>query len=128
MQRIALAIEVRAQLTVSHACMDRNCVRLRLQHNHVVHRLQEQEVMCAVCYVVEAVARSQYLQFALFLDVTLHLFKELAEYKRSVLYSRLPAQFFSLIFDAQASRGEITGLASSAAKRLIKVLLFMAIA
>src|SRR6266446_6869852 len=40
---------------------------------------------------------------------------------------RVPSTF-SLLFDAQASRGEITELASSAAKRLIKVLLFMAIA
>jgi hypothetical protein len=40
----------------------------------------------------------------------------------------LPAQFLSLIFEAQANRGAITGLASSAAKRLIKLLLFMAIA
>src|SRR5207244_9021579 len=52
---------------------------------------------------------------------------ELAEYKRSVLYSRLPAQFFSLSFAAQAKRGEITGLAISAEKSLIKVLLFIAI-
>ena len=34
--------------------------------------------MCAVCYVVEAVARSQYLQSALFLNVTLHLFKRVS--------------------------------------------------
>jgi hypothetical protein len=40
----------------------------------------------------------------------------------------LPARFFSFIFDAQANRGEITVLASSAAKRLIKVLLFMPVA
>jgi hypothetical protein len=38
----------------------------------------------------------------------------------------LPAQFFSLFFDAQANRGEITGLAISTPKSLIKVLLFMA--
>src|SRR5438309_10549373 len=53
---------------------------------------------------------------------------ELAEYKRSVPYSRLPAQFFSLLLDAQANRGEMTGLAIIAAKSLIKVLLFTAIA
>src|SRR5437016_12137376 len=52
---------------------------------------------------------------------------ELAEYKRSVLYSRLPAQFDSLSFVARAKRGEITGLAIIAEKSLIKVLLFIAI-
>src|SRR6266851_3423481 len=51
---------------------------------------------------------------------------ELAEYKRSVPYSRLPAQFDSLSFVARAKRGEITGLAISAEKSLIKVLLFIA--
>src|SRR5437763_13578412 len=50
---------------------------------------------------------------------------ELAEYKRSVLYSRLPAQFDSLSFVARAKRGEITGLAIIAEKNLIKVLLFI---
>ena len=51
---------------------------------------------------------------------------ELAEYKRSVLYSRLPAQFDSLSFVARAKRGEITGLVIIAEKSLIKVLLFIA--
>src|SRR5205814_3430647 len=51
---------------------------------------------------------------------------ELAEYKRSVLYSRLPAQFDSLSFVARAKRGETTGLAIIAEKSLIKVLLFIA--
>jgi hypothetical protein len=50
----------------------------------------------------------------------------LAEYKRSVPYSRLPAQFANLSFVARAKRGEITGLAIIAEKSLIKVLLFIA--
>src|ERR1700730_1427406 len=45
---------------------------------------------------------------------------ELAEYKRSVLYFRLPAQFCRLFFDAQANTGEITGPANSAPKASIK--------
>src|SRR5467141_28097 len=53
---------------------------------------------------------------------------ELAESKRSVLYSRLPAQFFSLSCVAQANSGEIAGLAITAEKSLIKVLLFIALA
>src|SRR5438445_5462218 len=53
---------------------------------------------------------------------------EAAEYRLSVLYSRLPAQFFSLLPDAQADRGEMTGFVINAAKRLIKVLLFTGIA
>jgi len=48
----------------------------------------------------------------------------LAEYKRSVLYSRLPAQLFILLFDAQADKGEITGLAANEVMSLMKVLLF----
>jgi hypothetical protein len=40
----------------------------------------------------------------------------------------LPAQFFSLLSDAEASRGAMKGLAIIAAKRLMKALLFMAIA
>src|SRR5207245_6306269 len=53
---------------------------------------------------------------------------ELVKYKRAGPYSRLHAQFFSLLLDAQANRGEMTGLAIIAAKSLIKVLLFTAIA
>src|ERR1700730_6769238 len=50
---------------------------------------------------------------------------ELAEYKRSVPYSKFPAQFFSLSPDIQANRGEMTGLAAIAEESLIKVLLFI---
>jgi len=60
-QRKALAMEVRAQLTVSHTCIDRHGARIRLQRNHLVHGLDGQKVIRAICYVVEAVARSQYL-------------------------------------------------------------------
>src|SRR6202035_5745950 len=52
---------------------------------------------------------------------------ELAGYKRSVLYSRLPAQFVSLLFAAQLRRGETMGLAVTAAMSLTNVLLFMEI-
>ena len=45
-----------------------------------------------------------------------------------MLYSRFPAQFVSLFFDAQANRGETTRLAIIPAKNLIKVRLFMAMA
>jgi hypothetical protein len=51
----------------------------------------------------------------------------LAEYNWSLLYSRFPAQFFNFWFDAQLSSGEMTGLAITAVKSLIKVLLFMAV-
>lgn len=58
------------------------------------------------------------------------LFKkiEYLDTTRSVLYSRLPAQFFGLSLDAQGKRGEIAGLAIIAEKSLIKVLLFMVLA
>src|SRR5206468_2413123 len=57
--------------------------------------------------------------------------KEFAEYNLSVLYSRLPAQFFSLSLAIlpsfiQANSGEIKGVANSADESLRKVLLFMA--
>jgi len=42
-----------------------------------------------------------------------------------VLYSRLPAQFVSLFFEAQANRVETIGLAIIPTRNLIKVLLFM---
>src|SRR5229473_6433414 len=56
---------------------------------------------------------------------------ELAECRLSVLYSRLPAQFFNLspaIFspDIQANSGEMKGVANITEESLIKVLLFMA--
>src|SRR5260221_9273561 len=51
--------------------------------------------------------------------------RELAECKCSVLYSRLPAQFFSLPPDAQANRGAMTGHAVIAEKSLRNVLLCM---
>src|ERR1700730_17820486 len=51
---------------------------------------------------------------------------DLAEYTRSVLYSKFPAQFVSLSPDTQANRGAMTGLAAIAEQSLIKVLLFMA--
>ena len=55
---------------------------------------------------------------------------ELAEYKLSVLYSRLPAQFFNLsaaILSSgiQANIFEMRGDANIADESLIKVLLFM---
>src|SRR6266478_878713 len=51
---------------------------------------------------------------------------EFAVYRRSVLYSRLPAQFLSLTLAVQVRRGETAGLAITAEKNLIKVLLFIA--
>src|SRR6267378_3277350 len=51
---------------------------------------------------------------------------ELAGYRRSVLYSRLPAQFFSLSGAAQVSRGGRAGAAISAEKSLRNDRLFMA--
>src|SRR6266478_4528348 len=51
---------------------------------------------------------------------------ELAGYRRSVLYSRLPAQFFSLSPRAQASRGESARAAIIAERTLRKDLLSMA--
>ena len=61
MQSKALAMEERTQLAICHACMDRYGVRLRVQRNQFVHRLQGQEIVGAICYVVEAMARSQHL-------------------------------------------------------------------
>jgi len=66
------------------------------------------------------------LSFVCFLMYPRTCSSELAEYKRLVLYSRLPAQFFSLSLDANPNKGEITGLANIAAKSLIKDRLFMA--
>ncbi len=54
--------------------------------------------------------------------------REAAGYRLSVPYSMLPAQFVSLLPEVQANRGEIMGFASNAAKRLIRVLLFMGMA
>src|ERR1700730_181801 len=48
-----------------------------------------------------------------------------AEYKRSVPYSRLPAQFFSFSSCVAAINGERIGLAAIAEVSLINVLLFM---
>src|SRR5580704_3133244 len=48
-----------------------------------------------------------------------------AEYKRSVPYSRLPAQFFSFSSGIAAINGERIGLAAIAEESLINVLLFM---
>src|SRR5579863_243542 len=50
---------------------------------------------------------------------------EFAEYKRSVLYSRLPAQFFKRSAPAQLSIGNTTWLEATAASNLTKVLLSM---
>src|SRR6266571_8715210 len=50
---------------------------------------------------------------------------EWAGYRRSVPYSRLPAQFFGFSPDAQARRGETTGAATSAEESLRKARLFM---
>src|ERR1700758_4966178 len=51
--------------------------------------------------------------------------RELAEYRRSVPYSRLPDQFFSLSSGMAASSGEMIGVAIIAEESLINVLLFM---
>src|ERR1700680_4581417 len=51
---------------------------------------------------------------------------DLAAYKRSVLYSRLPAQFVSLSVPAQAKRRRKEGLAIVAEESLMKVRLFIA--
>jgi monoamine oxidase len=40
-----------------------------------IHCLQREKLICAVCYVVKAVARSQHLHFSLLLDVDLHFFE-----------------------------------------------------
>src|ERR1700730_5357233 len=50
---------------------------------------------------------------------------ELAEYMRSVLYSKFPAQFFSLSPAIQANRVGMTGLATIAEQSLMKVRLFI---
>src|SRR5580704_7674316 len=51
--------------------------------------------------------------------------REFAEYRRSVPYSRLPDQFFSLSSGMAASSGEMIGVAIIAEESLINVLLFM---
>src|SRR6266581_4320504 len=50
---------------------------------------------------------------------------ERAGWRRSVPYSRLPAQFLSFSPDAQAMRGETTGAATIAEESLRKARLFM---
>src|ERR1700722_14189830 len=51
--------------------------------------------------------------------------REFAEYRRSVPYSRLPDQFFSLSSGMAASSGEMIGVAIIAEESLMNVLLFM---
>src|SRR2546430_3018148 len=51
---------------------------------------------------------------------------EFAEYRSSVLYSKLPAQFLSLSSGTQAKRRETTGPATVADRNVTMVLLFMA--
>jgi len=45
--------------------------------------------------------------------------------KLSVLYSKLPARFFSLVSGSRANSGDTTGPAMIAESSLIKLLLFM---
>src|SRR5207248_8660993 len=51
---------------------------------------------------------------------------ELAVYKFSVPYSKLPAQFFNLMSGSSFISGETNGAAAVPEKSLIKILLFMA--
>ncbi len=46
-------------------------------------------------------------------------------YKLSVLYSKLPAQFFSLVSGSRAKSDDTAGPATIAESSLIKLLLFM---
>src|SRR6266576_4764077 len=59
-----------------------------------------------------------------FLTNSCMFFSEVAEYCFSVLYSRLPAQFFSLLSD-DANSGEIIRLVSAAEQTFRNVLLFI---
>src|SRR6266576_1149498 len=59
-----------------------------------------------------------------FLTNSCMFFSEVAEYCFSVLYSRLPAQFFSLLSD-DSNSGEIIRLVSAAEQTFRNVLLFI---
>ena len=80
-----------------------------------------------VCNVVlvETMACAEHLKFALSFDKILTCSTELAVNKLSVLYSKLPAQFFSLISGSRAKSGDMAGPATIAESSLIKLLLFM---
>jgi len=52
---------------IGHPCMDRYGVCLRVQCKHFVQRLQGQEIVGAICYFVEAMARSQPFNLCCFL-------------------------------------------------------------
>jgi hypothetical protein len=65
MQREALVIEVRAELTVGYARIDRHRAGARVERNHFVHRLQRQQVVTTVRYGVEAVSSAEHFHFVL---------------------------------------------------------------
>jgi len=63
---------------------------------------------CAVGYLVEAVARARTFSLFCVLTNSQTCSTELAGYKLSVLYSKLPAQFVSLDAGSRAKSGETT--------------------
>src|SRR6266852_1223085 len=76
-QRKALAMKIRGQLTVGDARTNRHGRRTCVQVNYLVYGLQGQEIVGAIRYVVEAVPRSEYLQIAFSLDVIPNLLKRI---------------------------------------------------
>src|SRR6266481_9656055 len=74
-QREALAMKIRGQLTVGDAGTNGYGRRACVQLNYLVHGLQGQQIVCAICYVVEAVPRTEYFQAAFSFDVIANLLK-----------------------------------------------------
>ena len=87
--------------------------------------------MRAICYVVEAVARAEYFQLALFFYKIPSLFERVGGVQAFGAVFQIARPVFNLspaIFspDIQANSGEMKGVANIAVESLIKVLLSMA--
>jgi hypothetical protein len=82
-------------------------------------------MVSAVGYIVDAMAGTSTFNSACFLTKSFTCSTELAMYKLSVPYSKLPAQFCSSVSASRAKSGDTTGPAMIAESSLIKLLLFM---
>src|SRR2546421_8765097 len=76
-----------------------------------MHMTPKRILPALVCNVVlvETMACAEHLKFALSFDKILTCSTELAVNKLLVLYSKLPAQFFSLISCSRAKSGDMAG-------------------
>ena len=70
----ALIVEIGAQLAVAHPRFDRHRARLRVERDHLIHRLEGDEGVRTVGDAVEAMARAERLQGIVLLDELANLF------------------------------------------------------